>query len=53
MKSVRNILSPSGDCILVVFRVEESGCHIPFTPLGDLPLDRGHSSTIEKFGKII
>ena len=47
MKDPGEVLLPSGDCIFIGFCVKEARGEIPFTLLGDLLLDLGHSSTIE------
>ena len=49
MKDPVEVQPPGRDHIPIVLCVEESSDHIPLTPLGDLPLDLGHSPAIECF----
>ena len=44
MKDPIEVLSPSGNRILVILRVEESRDRISFTLLGDITLNLGYSS---------
>ena len=41
------VVPPNGDIFLIALRVEQPGCHIPFTLLDDLPLDLANSPAVE------
>jgi hypothetical protein len=47
VKNSDKVMPPSGNLVLIVLRVEESGDRIPVTLLEDLPLDLEDSPVIE------
>jgi len=47
MKDPVEVLPPAGNCLFIVLRVEISREYVPFTPLGDAPLNLGHSPAFE------
>ena len=41
------VMPPNRNIVLITLRVEQPGCHIPFTLLDNLPLDLGNSPAVE------